>query len=78
MKKLTMYMLIILLFGLFSCREIKKPNDLKNCVVLYKQNSGDNINCNYIRYMNLNDSTQYRCDVSKYWSDKWSIGDTIK
>lgn len=71
-------MLIILLFGLFSCREIKKPNDLKNCVVIKKDRTNDNINCNYIRYMNLNDSTKYDCDVSKYWSDKWCIGDTIK
>ena len=76
MKKLTMYSLLI--SGLFSCREIKKPNDLKNCVVLDKQNSGYNINCNFIRYMNLNDSTEYAYDVSKYWSDKWNIGDTIK
>lgn len=78
MKKLTMYMLIILLFGLFSCREIKKPNDLKNCVVLIKTNSESHNYSNFIRYMNLNDSTEYCCDVSKYWSDKWNIGDTIK
>lgn len=76
MKKYIIYSL--LLFGLFSCREIKKPNDLKNCVILYKEQSNCNATCNYIRYMNLNDSTEYRYDVSEYWSDKWCIGDTIK
>lgn len=69
-------MLIILLFGLFSCIEIKKPNDLKNCVVLEIQlPKGDN---SFIHYMNLNDSTEYYNFVSKYWSDKWNVGDTIK
>lgn len=76
MKKVFIFLLLS--FGLFSCREIKKPNDLKNCVILYKANSDCSNYCNYIRYMNLNDSTEYSCDVKKYWSDKWNVGDTIK
>ena len=58
--------------------ELKKPNDLKNCVIILKQHSVSDNNCNFIGYMNLNDSTEYRCNVSKYWLDEWNVGDTIK
>ena len=75
MKKIIIFG--ILGFSLVSCVKLKKPNDLKNCVVIAKIDHS-NGKYNYIHYMNLNDSIEYDCNVSKYWSNNWNIGDTIK
>ena len=76
MKKIIIFG--ILGFSLVSCVNLKKPNDLKNCVLILTHHSVSDKNCNFIGYMNLNDSTENRCNVSKYWSDEWNVGDTIK
>lgn len=76
MKKIIIFG--ILGFSLVSCVKLKKPNDLKNCVVIKIEYSTSNSNWNYIYYMNLNDSIEYDCNVSKYWSNNWNVGDTIK
>ena len=79
MKKLTMYSIILISLGLVSCySKIKKPNDLKNCVLLSKVTANYNSDLDWIQYINLNDSTRYYNYVDKFYSDKWNIGDTIK
>lgn len=76
MKKYTMYTLLLLC--LIGCDKIKKPNDLKNCVILNKEQSRAYGFCEYVTYFNLTDSIRRSNCIDKFYSNKWNVGDTIK
>lgn len=80
MKKYIILLIVVL--TLSSCAEVLKPNDLKNCVVMCKdersQINNEKHYAYYIQYINLNDSTYYSGYVYGYWTKDWNIGDTIK